>query len=189
MPDIDDTVDAILDECGLDAVEDSAAKGKENPREARRDQWVTLASCILAVISAIAGLYASFYSDRAQDALNEAAVAATEYASSASEASLLELNARLLARENKPVPPEVQHTMDEARAQAAEARHKMETARAQNDHLDDRHDWLAIAITLFQVAIVLSSIGQLVHRNLPLGFATAASSGGLYALARFFLMG
>ena len=187
MSDIDDAVADIVDKTALEPMEDSVREGAAG-RRGQRDGWIAVASCLLAVLSAVSALFASFASDRVQDAMNEAAIAANQRAVSMSEHAVLGLQAEMLRAGKQPVPASLNTDLAAATDKARHAEEALDAARQRADELDGYHDGLAIAVTLFQIAIVLGSLAVLAGSNAALAVAALAAGAGLVSMSRALLL-
>jgi hypothetical protein len=188
MSDIDDAVADIVDEAALEPMAESVREGAAGSR-GQRDGWIAIASSLLAVLSAISALFASFASDRVQDSMNAAAIAANQRAVSISEHAMLRLQGELLRAANQPVPASLNADLAAAAAKAGHAEAALEAARQRADELDGYHDALAVAVTLFQIAIVLGSLAVLAGSNAALAVAALAAGAGLVSMLRAVLLG
>lgn len=187
MSDLDDAVADILDKAALEPMEESVREGAAG--RGQRDNWIAIASSLLAVLSAVSALFASFASDRVQDAMNEAAIAANQRAVSSSERAMLSLQAEVLRAGNHPLPPSLATDLAAATDEASQAEDALEAARKRAEALDGYHDGLAIAVALFQIAIVLGSIAVLAGSNAALAVAALAAGAGLVSMSRALLLG
>jgi hypothetical protein len=175
--DLEEMVNDNIEEIGVDAV---IERQQEPVRTIPSwETWVALASSLLAVLSAIAALYATFASDEAAIAeANETTIAA--YAAGAEAAyGTLETKLYILTALGKPVDPS---DMAEMENQA----HQAKLFREQAKHYDrtggvkyKTHDQLAIAVALFQVAILLGGLAVVVQRPALWGFGLTFVVGGV----------
>jgi hypothetical protein len=188
MSDIDDAVADIVGEAALEPMAESVREGAAGKR-GQRDNWIAIASSLLAVLSAVSALFASFASDRVQDAMNQAAIAANQRAVSLSERAMLSLQAEVLRAANQPLPARLNTDLAAATDKAGDADEALEAARHRADALDGYHDALAIAVTLFQIAIVLGSLAVLAGSNAALAVAALAAGAGLVSMLRALLLG
>ncbi|MCG8488097.1 MAG: DUF4337 domain-containing protein [Chromatiales bacterium] len=183
MPnDLEDMVNDNIEDIGVDAV----IERQQEPTRAipRWETWVALTSSLMAVLSAIAALYATFAADEAAIAGAKKTTAAA-YASGA-EASYHVLRAKveLLEALGKEVHPEDEATM---LAHALQAKEYRELSR-QYDRTGGReyktHDQLAIAVALFQVAILLGGLAVVVQRPALWMFGVTFVTGGAWFMGR-----
>ncbi|MEJ2620782.1 MAG: DUF4337 family protein [Candidatus Thiodiazotropha sp.] len=137
--DLEEIVNDNIDEIGVDAVIERQQEGARKPP--RWESWVALSSSLLAVLSAMTALYATF---------------------AAYHAILAKID--ILMAFEKPVDP-ADHKAAEAHMILIEEYKKQDEASAELGEVEYKtHDQLAIAVALYQVAILLGGLAVVVQR-------------------------
>lgn len=177
--DLEEMVSDSIEDIGMDAVIERQQEQKQTDK-ARWEGWVALSSSLLAVLSAIAALYATFAADEAATAESHETVAAA-YTSGA-EASYNALRAKrdILVALGQPVD-----TADEAAINEYTRQIKSFRERSRNDDRSggrkyETHDHLTIAVALFQVAILLGGLAVVVQRPALWTFGMTFVVSGLW---------
>lgn len=182
MPDeIQEVVAESIEEIVMDDVVGEEKKGKRHARP-RWEIWIALFSSLLAVLSAVAALLANFVSDRAAIALdNEGDYAAYAEGVNVSQTILKSKLEILRALGKQPTAED----LDEVRR--VEEQRKEFQARGREFEEDGErsfkvHDHLAMAVTLFQVHMLLGGLAVIVERAAIWRFGMVFSAGGLFCL-------
>lgn len=177
---IDEIVDDVIEDLGVDAVIEHE---REQGIKPRWEGWVALSASVLAVLSAVSALYATFAADEA--AIAEADETTYSAYREGAQASYHVLRAKVEILEALGQPPtaEAQEELELYRLQAEEYREK--AAEYDQEGRDEfvAHDRLAIAVTLFQVAILLGGLAVVVQRPALWIFGLSFGFSGLALMA------
>ena len=181
--DLEDIVSDSIEDIGVDAVIEHQRE-REPADKTRWESWVALTSSLLAVLSAIAALYATFAADEAAIAESEETVVAA-YASGA-EASYNVLRAKLdiMAALGKPVDSADEAAMKKYAFQVKTFQEKSRKYDREGGRKYKTHDQLAIAVALFQVAILLGGLAVVVQRPALWVFGMSFVIGGAGFMVR-----
>jgi hypothetical protein len=157
---LEEIIDDTIEDIGMEAVTENDQDNSDRPRW---ETWVALSSSLLAVVSAIAALLATFESDKAAMAESAENFFAVYQRGAVSNYDLLHTKLDILAAVGRPNDPE---TLD----QLAQAKEEMESLQAKVEEYDnlgrdsyENHDHLAIAVTLFQLSILLGGLAALLR--------------------------
>lgn len=165
------------------AVVDVVEKTKQRKKN-RWEVWVALSSSLLAVLSAVAALLATFASDEAAIALSNESDFAAYAGGLATSRTMLQAKLELLASMGKP-PTDAD--VDELKRIDAESKALSERSKryeTEGAKAFKTHDLLAIAVTLFQVTMLLSGVAVMVDRAVIWHFGLAFSMIGLLFFVR-----
>ena len=135
--------------------------------------WMTycaLLSALLAVFAAITGLQSSFYANEAMRLQIESSDTWNYYQAKGIKAEIAGL---MPARADTVAKIARYKQEQEATKKDAEAK------TAQSKRALDRHEGLASAVTMFQVAIAMSAIAALTRRRRFMFFSAALCAGGV----------
>ncbi|WP_157315358.1 DUF4337 family protein [Chitinibacter sp. GC72] len=175
---IEDIVADSIEELAVDDLIENREESEGNNRTPRWELFVAFTSSILAVLSALAALMATFASDKATVALsNEGSFSSSAEGLDASRTVLHAKFEILKAMNQSPSEDdlaELQH-LDRKRS---EMRARIASAGAVSDHQLKAHDRLAIAVTLFQVTMLLGGVAVMVKRRLVWFFGLGFSAVG-----------
>jgi len=182
MTDITETVEEIA----ADAVMERQKNRGDNPPW---DSWVALSSSALAVLSALAALYATFAIDEAILIISNGTSYAAYQEGSMVGLSVLKAKVDILKALDKPVSKENIVQMKHFEEQMLKYKRKADEADQQGNHKFHVHDRLAISVALFQVAILMGGLSVVVKRKsiwvFGLSFAFFASGMLLWGLLTF----
>ena len=178
--DIEDMVNNNIEEIAVIDIAEQTNKRKKN----RWEVWVALSSSLLAVLSAVAALLATFASDEAAVALsNDSDYSA--YATGVNTShTMLKAKIELLASMGKPATDSDVEELKAMEAQAKKFRERSASYEKQGTDAFKTHDSLAIAVTLFQVTMLLSGMAVMVDRVVIWRFGLAFSAFGLFYFVR-----
>ena len=179
---LEEIVNENIEDIGVDAVIERQQEQKR--RTPRWENWVALTSSLLAVLSAIAALYATFAADEAAIAEGDEAVVAA-YASGAEAAyNVLQAKIDILTALGKPVDPADEAEMKAHALQAEEYREKSRELHHAGGYEYKTHDKLTVAVALFQVAILLGGLAVVVQRPVLWAFGMSFVVGGAWFMGR-----
>jgi hypothetical protein len=161
--------------------------------ESHGARWVPIAASILAVIAALANLVSNQRSAAALIAKNEAILAQAKATDAYNFYESRRIRQRLYealvdsgvatdpARVTKLRKTAADEIVKEKPIlkQAQDSEHAVDVANERSEHALKAHEILEIAVTFFEIAIVLVSISALVTTPLLSGVAIAAATGGL----------
>lgn len=175
---IDEIVDDSIEDIGIDAVLERNEQAAVE-KKAAWENWVALTSSLLAVVSAIAALLATFESDKAAIAESAETVYAAYQEGANANYTIMKTKLDLLAAMGKPVSTE---DLDQLASIKAGIQQMKDKAKAY-DHAGQQnyktHDRMAIAVTLFQMSILLGGLAVLVQRRVFWIFGMGFSLVGL----------
>lgn len=178
---LEEIVEETIEDVGMEAVmEKDGDKGSRPSWET----WVALSSSILAVISAVAALLAAFESDEAaiaEAAETNFAVYAESYKS---VYIILQTKVDLLVAMGLEPGAATLEELASTRAKMEAAQSKSETAEEVAERRYETHDHLAIAVTLFQLSILLGGLAALLSQRRIWVFGMIFTLGGLGFLAQ-----
>jgi hypothetical protein len=154
---------------------------------------LSLSTAIIAVFAAVASLQSGGYSNEAILAKSEAVLsqskAADEWAYyqakgvkgaiAASQAEVLAATNAALADKLRADAARYKTQQDDIEAHAHELERQVDESNRRSQELMERHHHLALAVTLFQIAIALSAIAALTRRRLLWLVGLGASAVGL----------
>lgn len=163
MPaEIEEIVSDSIEELAVDdLVEEERSSRRRKPRW---EMWVALSSSLLAVLAAGAALLATFASDRAATAqASQAEYAAVAEGVDASH-TMLRAKAEILHALGAGQPPQHDVELRVVQAQQQAVRHRLNEFVARGERANQVHDRLAIALTLFQVHMLLGGLAVMVER-------------------------
>jgi uncharacterized protein DUF4337 len=175
-------------------IEESLERLEENGPEG--PGWLarlSLSTAIIAVFAAVASLQSGGYSNEAILAKSEAVLAQSKAADqwayyqakgvkgaiAASQAEVLAASNAALADKLRADAGRYRTQQDEIEAEAHRLERKVEESNRRSQELMERHHHLALAVTLFQIAIALSAIAALTRRRLLWLAGLAASTVAL----------
>lgn len=162
MTDVTETVKDTVEEMGIDAlIERQEAQGIKLPWE----NWVAFSSSVLAVLSALGALYATFSIDEATLVISNEAVYVAYREGAAANFAVTKAKVEILAALGKPVNNEDLKQIKKYKQQFTELNQKVKDADNEGMHKFKVHDRLAISVTLFQVAILLGGLSVIVRRR------------------------
>ena len=175
---IDEIVDDSIEDIGIDAVLE-----RDDPESADKkaawENWVALTSSLLAVVSAIAALLATFESDKAAIAESAETVYSAYQEGANANYTILQTKLDLLAAMGKPVNAEDQEQLTSIKASIQHMKDKASAYDHAGQQNYKTHDRLAIAVTLFQMSILMGGLAVLVQRRAFWLFGMGFSLAGL----------
>lgn len=162
---IEEVVSESIGEIAIDdVIEEQHEKAVHAKGKPRWELWVALASSLLAVLSAIAALVATFASDEAAIALSDK----TDYAGYAEAVAaghtMLKAKLDILTSLGKTVSEEDVAELNRIHALSKEFRARVGAAEEKSEVKFKIHDRLAIGVTLFQVTMLLGGLSIMVQR-------------------------
>ena len=178
--DIEEMVSSSVEDL---AVVDVVEKTKRRKKD-RWEIWVALSSSLLAVLSAVAALLATFASDEAAIALSNESDYTAYAGALATSRTMLQAKLELLASMGKPA---TEGDVDELRRIEVEGKALSERSKryeTEGTKAFKAHDLLAVAVTLFQVTMLLSGVAVMVDRAVIWHFGLAFSMIGLFFFVR-----
>jgi len=180
---LEELVNDSIEDIGVDAVIEHQRE-KLPLEKARWEGWVALSATLLAVLSAIAALYATFAADEAAIAESQETVVAA-YASGA-EASyhILRTKLEILQAWGKPVSAADEAAMNEHAAKVKMLMEKSRTDDRVGGHQFKAHDYLMIAVALFQLSTLLGGLAVVVQRPALWAFGMSFVVGGGWFMVR-----
>ncbi|WP_291985064.1 DUF4337 family protein [Luteitalea sp.] len=189
MPgEIEEIVSESIEELAVDDLIGEAAPGTR--RKQRWEMWVALSSSLLAVLAAGAALLATFASDRAA----VAQAGQTEYAAVAegvdASHTMLRVKAEILQAMGASTTSQHETDLLAVQARQLAVRTRMEDFADRGERANVVHDRLAIALTLFQVHMLLGGLAVMVERVAIWRFGflfTTVGAGFLIAGVRGYL--
>ncbi len=183
MPDhLEEIVKDNIEDIGVDAVLERQKEATAGT--SRWEGWVALSSSLLAVLSAITALYATFASDKASIAESQKTVIAT-YASGADATyHVMRVKIDMLKALGKPVDPADEATLKERKLQVEQYREKINASSQAGGYDYKTHDQLTIAVALFQVTILLGGLAVVVQRPKLWLFGMSFMVGGIWFMGR-----
>ncbi len=150
--------------------------------------WVALSTAVLAVLAAIASLFANYHSDEALVSQIKSSDQWSYYQSKGIKTLVLSSTGTLLQALGKPVPSQSEDKVRENKAEQEHIRKEALVLAAESQHHIAIHKVLAEAVTIFQIAIAISAITILTRRK-PLWFLSLGLTGlGIYFLLSGLLM-
>jgi Na+-translocating ferredoxin:NAD+ oxidoreductase RnfD subunit len=185
---LEEMVSENIEDIGVDAVIER--QREQTHSTPRWEGWVALSSSLLAVLSAIAALYATFAADEAAIAESEETVVAT-YASGAEVSyNVMRAKVDILRALGKAIDPADEAAMQAQARQIQNYRQKSQQFDQAGVYEYKTHDQLTIAVALFQVAILLGGLAVIVQRPALWVFGISFMAGGAlfmgYGLLDFF---
>lgn len=178
--DIEDMVNDNVEEI---AVIDMVEQTKERKKN-RWEVWLALSSSLLAVLSAVAALLATFASDEAAIALSNESDYAAYAGGVATSHTMLKLKLELLESMGKsPTEGDIEE-LQRIKAQAEVLNERSKVYEKEGFKAFKTHDSLAIAVTLFQVTMLLSGMAVMVERAVIWRCGLAFSVIGLVYFVR-----
>lgn len=160
---IDEIVDESIEDIGID---DVLERNEEPPgKKPAWENWVAMSSSLLAVFSAIAALLATFESDKAAIAESSETVYAAYQEGAQSSYQVMQAKLDILAAMGKQPSPEDKEKLERIKAQAEVMKAKAAAYNEEGESRYHTHDHLAIAVTLFQLTILLGGLAVLVQRR------------------------
>jgi hypothetical protein len=159
----------------------------EQAKEGKKGRWellVALSSSILAVISVTAALVAGFSSDEATISLASETDSAVAAEAASSNLTLLRVKLELLSAMGKPITDSHNAELKRMEEHARTMRERAEAFAEEGDKAFKAHDTLAVAVTLFQVTMLLNGISVMVARVSLWRFGLVFSVIGLYFFVR-----
>jgi len=168
-----------------DVIEEQHEKVMSSERKPRWELWIALASSLLAVLSAIAALLATFASDEAAIALSDE----TDYSAYAEAVTashtILKAKLDILASLGKTPSKEDIAELNRIHALSQELKTRGRMAKEEGDFKFKIHDRLAIGVTLFQVTMLLGGLSIMVQRVMIWRFGLLFTLLGMF----FFIYG
>ncbi|MEJ2691637.1 MAG: DUF4337 family protein [Candidatus Thiodiazotropha sp.] len=175
---IDEIVDDSIEDIGIDAVLERDGQ-KSVEKKAAWENWVALTSSLLAVVSAIAALLATFESDKAAIAESAETVYAAYQEGANANYTILQTKLDLLAAMDKRVSAEDLEQLATIKANIQQMKAKANAYDQAGQQNYKTHDRMAIAVTLFQMSILLGGLAVLVQRRVFWLFGLGFSLVGL----------
>lgn len=165
----------------LGQVLENRPKGKKN----RWETWVALSSSMLAVLSVVAALLATFASDEATTASSDGTDFAVAAEGVKSSHTILKVKIDLLAAMGKPTTDADIGELNRIESQAKALLERSKSSTEKFRRAFEVHDLFAISIALFQLTMLLSGLAVMVGEIALWRFGLVFSAFGLY----FFLRG
>lgn len=180
---LEDIVYDAIEDIGVDAVIEHQRE-KQTADKARWESWVALSASLLAVLSAIAALYATFAADEAAIAESKETVIAA-YASGA-EASyhIMQTKVEILQAWGKPVNETDEAQMNEHELKLRKLLEKSRSDDRKGGHEYKTHDLLMIAVALFQLSTLLGGLAVVVQRPALWMLGMSFTLGGAWFMIR-----
>jgi hypothetical protein len=175
---IDEIVDESIEDIGLDAVLESEEQPTGETKSAW-ENWVALSSSLLAVISAIAALLATFESDKAAIAESAETVYAAYQEGTEASYTILQSKLDILSALGKEIDAAERRQLERLEANIAQMKNRAKASSDEGEQSYKTHDRMAIAVTLFQMSILLGGLAVLVKRRLFWVFGLGFSLVGL----------
>jgi hypothetical protein len=178
MSEIDEIVGESIEELGVEAALEHSETAADRPWWER---WVVVSSTALALVSALAALFATFASDQALDLQTSEAMAATHEVGYLATAEILRIKEDITLALGKTVSDEDRGRLTAAEAKARMMHERIEEYHQQVNERDGYHDLLAVSVTLCQIAILMSGLAVMLKmlRVWIGGMAFAAAGTGL----------
>lgn len=171
MPgEIDEVVSERIDELADEMKEVEAAQ------RPRWELWVSLFSSLLAVMSAVVALLATFASDEASKMSSLTLEDDVYIEGLVTTRSILTTKIELLNAVGQRAHQDMQNTLKQVETNLDEAelrrvdttlgvlKRNGKAAKEESDHYLEAHDKMVIAVTLFQLHILLGGLAVMVHR-------------------------
>jgi hypothetical protein len=178
--DLEEIVNDNIDEIGLDAV---IERQREEVRQTPRwESWVALTSSLLAVLSAVTALYATFAADKAAIAESQQTVDAAYAAGAEAAYHAIMAKIDILMAFEKPVDPEYHKAANAHMILIEEYKKQDEESSEFGEYEYRTHDKLTIAVALFQVAILLGGLAVVVQRPALWAFGLSFVVVGLWLM-------
>jgi len=157
-------------------------EGAHHAQSEGKDRWVifvALTTAVIAVLSAITGLLASYHADEAMISQLHASDQWSYYQAKGIKTDVLIAEGKILKAVGKPADTadvaKIKSNKEEQKRISAEAK---EAEEESHEHLK-AHNTLARSVTLFQISIAISAVAILVKKRLfwfvSLGFAAFAA--------------
>ncbi len=144
--------------------------------------WVALSTAVLAVLAAIASLFANHHSDQALVCQIKSSDQWSYYQSKGIKTLVLTSTGTMLEAMGKPVNSKNEEKIKENKAEQEHIKKVAESLKEESEKHIEIHEVLARAVTIFQIAIAISAITILTRRK-PLWFLSL----GLTVLGIWFL--
>lgn len=154
------------------------------------ESWImkgALLSAFLAVFAAIAALLAGHYSNEAMLEQLHASDFWSHYQAKSIKGSVLEMRKDVLANLGKAVDPKIDEKLNEYKSEQKELAEKADEQEKESRVHLEKHQILARAVTLFQIAIAVTAIAVLVKRKQFLVVSCFFGICGLFFLIQSFL--
>jgi len=141
--------------------------------------YVALTTAVIAVLSAIASLYASHYADESMLSQIHASDQWAYYQAKGIKTEVIISQNKLLAAMGQTPDPKDLEKIKSNKEQQEEISKEAKTSEAESHEEVARHNKLARSVTLFQISIAIGAISILVKKRLywfvSLGFACFAA--------------
>ena len=147
-------------EVPLEQVHEQVQHSAEHSSE-RWISWVALSTAILAVLAAIAGLLSGKHANEAMMSQIEASDQWNYYQAKSIKASVLDAKISLTAAAD----PKDREKAARYEEEQAEIKKEAERKEIEAKHHFHRHEILARAVTMFQIAIAVAAISALTKRK------------------------
>ncbi len=154
------------------------------------ERWITgvaLSAALLAALAAVAALLAGTDANEAVIARGTASNTWSQFDMNSVKLANLEANIDMLKLDNKAVPDRFKEKIDKYNKEKTRLQEQARTEVKAYHQLLARHETLAHAVTMFQVAIAVSAIAALTKRRpfwyLGLAFGAVGIGFLVYALA------
>lgn len=179
MPEFEETVAQ-----GVEEAEKLIEQEAENPGDRPRwEMWAALSASLLAVLSVTAALLATFAYDSMQDAATEEAVASSNRAAARASYYALETKRDILAALGKPQPAGDEALMADYLKRSKSLKEQISASTEKSEQEESSHELLAIAVSLFQMGIMLGSSAVLARRRALWLFGLVFAATGLGFMA------
>jgi len=144
--------------------------------------WVALSTAMLAVLAAIASLFANQNSDEALVSQIKSSDQWSYYQAKGIKSLVLTSNSVILQAIGKPAITGNEEKIKENKAEQEQIKKVAEEFAAESGHHIAIHEVLAKAVTIFQIAIAISAITILTKRKPLWFFSLALTMLGIYFL-------
>ena len=179
---LEEIVNDNIEDIGVDAVLER--QKEETAGTSRWEGWVALTSSLLAVLSAITALYATFASDKASIAESQETVVAAYASGAEATYHVLRVKIDMLKALGKPVEPEDEAALREGELKVKQYREKTRASNRTGGYEFKTHDQLTIAVALFQVTILLGGLAVVVQRPKLWMFGLCFTVAGVWFMGR-----
>jgi|GEM_PF-5569708 len=162
----------LVEEIETDIEEDLGLKGAGEPWFAT----VALSTALIAALAAVAALLSALETDENLRLKIEETIEWSSYNTAITEQLILRSRNEVLAAMGEPVEPEAAQRLKGYLEEARAERERFEEAKLESERAMHSHHILAVAVTLFQIAIAMNAI-CLISRLKPMwyvGFVFAA---------------
>jgi len=179
-------IEEIVNDSIEEIVMEDIVEHKQESRSKKQgwELWVALSASLLAVLSAMTALLASFTSDEAALALSNQSDYVLYAEGVDTSHTVLKTKLDLLASMGKPAAAEDIEELNQMEEQGKAFRERSEVYEEEASYVFKTHDSLAIAVTLFQMTMLLGGVAVMVDRVAIWRFSLVFSAIGLIYLIR-----